>query len=198
MQTELEAKFLNVDPDATRAKLRETGAELVHPERLMRRKSFDDSQGHLDRHRAWVRVRDEGDKITMSYKQSDEDTLHGTQETVLTVDDFERACAFLEEVGLVAKSYQETKREKWMLDNVEITIDTWPWLPTFVELEGHREEDLKSVAGSLGLEWSAAIHGGVTPVYKRYYDVTYDEVNSWPQIVFGPVPDWLERKRKKV
>lgn len=196
MQPELEAKFLDVSPDVIRAKLRELGAKLVHPERLMRRKAFDDRQGHLDRNRAWVRVRDEGDKITMSYKQSDENTLHGTQETVLTVDDFDRACAFLEEVGLVTKSYQETRREKWMLDNVEITIDTWPWVPTFVELEGQHEDDLKSVASSLGLDWNAAMHGGVTPIYQRYYDVTHREVNTCPKIVFGPVPEWLAAKRR--
>jgi len=32
-------------------------------------------------------------------------------------------------------SYQETRREKWMLDDAEVTIDTWPWIPTFIEIE---------------------------------------------------------------
>lgn len=196
MQIELEAKFLDVSPDEVRAKLRMHGAKLVHPERLMRRKAFDDSHGHLNQNRAWVRVRDEGDKVTMSYKQSDEDTLHGTQETVLTVDDFDRACAFLEEVGLVVKSYQETRREKWMLDSVEITIDTWPWVPTFIELEGQSEDDIKLAARALGFDWRAVMHGGVTPIYQRYYDVTHEEVNTCPKIVFEPVPEWLAAKRR--
>jgi hypothetical protein len=42
------------------------------------------------------------------------------------------------------------------------------------------------------------MHGGVAPVYCKYYNVTCNEVNNeWKDsIAFTPVPDWLEKLRK--
>src|SRR3989344_5617999 len=54
------------------------------------------------------------------------------------------------------KSYQETKREKWTMGNSEITIDTWPWIPTFLEIESPTEEEVKSIAKKLGFDWKDA------------------------------------------
>ena len=92
MQTEIEAKFLDVDPDSVRERLFSIGGIMTHPERLMRRKVFDFPEGTSDQDSAWVRVRDEGDRITMSYKRQHDMTLHGTSEHELVVDDFNAAC----------------------------------------------------------------------------------------------------------
>ena len=81
----------------------------------MRRYTFDDSRNEMSGKGGWARVRDEGDKVTMSYKQLNDRGLHGTHETTLVVDDFERAKEFLEDLGFVVKAYQETKRELWKL-----------------------------------------------------------------------------------
>ena len=196
MQTEIEAKFLDIDPSELRAVLRKKGAVQEYQERLMRRKTFDDADGRLRKIGGWVRVRDEGDKVTLSYKQLNDRTLHGTKEITVTVDDFDAACSFLEAVGFKQKSYQETKREKWTLYGSEITIDTWPWIPTFVEIESPDEKTLKDIADKLGFDWKDALHGSVETAYQRDYDVTEDEIDGWKMITFVPVPEWLERKRK--
>ena len=69
MKTEIEAKFLNISPDKLREKLRALGAKLLHAERAMRRKVFDFPNNRLGKEGAWVRVRDEGDKITQNPSQ---------------------------------------------------------------------------------------------------------------------------------
>lgn len=102
----------------------------------MKRKVFDYPDKKLEHIRGWIRVRDEGDKITFSYKRLIDRTIEGTKETFVVVDSFDAICDLLIAVGFDRKSYQEIKREKWMLDGVEITIDTWPRIPTFVELDG--------------------------------------------------------------
>ena len=196
MQTEIEAKFINVDPDTIRTQLNSLGAILVHPERLMRRRTFDFADTRLNQTGSWARVRDEGDKITMSFKQNKDDTLHGTVEINLSVDDFDTAADFLKALGLVQKSYQETKREAWLVGGAEITIDTWPWIAPFVEIEGHSEQAVRAAATKLGFDWAEAMHGSVTPVYQLDYDVTAAEVNGWETITFEPVPAWLEQRRK--
>ena len=134
MDTEIEAKWLNTNHNQIRKELKKAQATLVKAERLMRRKNYDFEDQRLGKIGGWVRVRDEGDKLTLSYKQLNDRTLHGTKEISVVVDDFEKTCSFLESIGLEQKSYQETRRESWELDGVEIELDTWPWIPPFVEM----------------------------------------------------------------
>lgn len=192
MQIELETKFLDIDTEKIRSLLKQNGAVLVHPERLMRRKNFDYPDGRLEKTGGWIRVRDESDKTTLVYKQLVNRTIEGTKEISLTIEDFDKISNLLLAIGLDNKSYQETKRERWELDGAEVTIDTWPWIPTFVELEGSNEEKLKKVAVKLGLDWKRAMHGSVENAYQAYYNVSEEEIDSWESITFTPVPDWLE------
>lgn len=196
MQAEIEAKFLRVDHDALRARLDELGAVCVQPMRLMRRKVYDFPDRRLHAKRAWVRIRDEGDKITTSFKHSQDSTVTGTGEICVTIDNFDRMDAFYRELGLEVVSYQETKRESWRLGQAEIELDEWPWVQPFIEFETPDEAALKQLAGDLGLSWDDALHGGVSPVYMAEYEVGENDVNSWPEITFTPVPKWLKDKRK--
>jgi adenylate cyclase class 2 len=196
MEAELEAKFTAIDVPAFRAMLQKAGAVRVHPERLMRRQTFDAADKSLSSIGAWIRVRDEGDKVTMSYKRLEHRQLDGTKEVTINVSDFEGACNLLIASGLKLVSYMETKRERWQLGEVEVTIDTWPWIPPFVELEGPTEQSLESAAIELGFNWSNAVHGSVEIVYQQHYDFSEQEIDSWPEITFIPEPDWLTAKRR--
>lgn len=196
MKTEIEAKFLKIETDKLRVRLKTLGAKLMYPEREMKRKTFDYADERLRKIGAWVRVRDEGEgKITLSYQRLEDRTLHGTKEITVDVSDFEATCNIRLACGFVQKSYQETKREKWLYKKSEITIDTWPWIPAFVEIESETEAEIKSTALELGFDWSLALHGSVENAYQAYYNVTDDEVDSWETITFTPVPEWLDIKR---
>lgn len=153
MQTEIEAKWLNVDIDTMREKLRSAGATLVAVERHMKRRNYDYPDKHLEKIGGWVRVRDEGDKITLSYKQLNDRSLHGTKEVTVIVDDFDNTCIFLKAVGLKQTSFQETKHESWKIGDTEIELDTWPWIPSFIEIEAKNEEALRMTAVTLGLDF---------------------------------------------
>src|SRR3989338_1296536 len=196
MQIELEAKFLDIDVKKIRGLIKEKGATLVHSERLMRRKNFDYPDASIKNIGGWIRVRDEGDKITLAYKKLVNRTIEGTKEISFTVEDFDKISNLFLAIGFYNKSYQETKRERWDLDGVEVTIDTWPWIPTFVELEGTLEEKLRETAEKLGLDWKKAIHGSVENAYQAYYSVSEKEIDGWESITFIPVPDWLEARKK--
>lgn len=197
MQTEIEAKWLNINLSNMRLQLKSIGATLVQPERLMSRSVFDYPDKQLAKVGGWVRVRDEGDKVTLSYKQLNDRTLHGTKEINLTVNNFKATCDFLQSIGLVAKSFQETKRESWLIDDVEVELDTWPWIPSFIEIEAKTEEKLRAVAKNLDLKFSEALHGSVEVAYQDIYDVTESEIDNWSTIRFVDIPDWLAIKRRQ-
>jgi adenylate cyclase, class 2 len=199
MQTEIEAKFLHVEHNQLREKLQKLGATCKQPMRLMRRRNYDYPDERLSKQfNGWVRLRDEGDKVTLSYKQLNDRTLHGTKEVSVVVDDFAASDSLLQAIGLEQNSYQETKRESWHLDDVEIELDVWPWIDPMLEIEGPSETAVRVAAEKLGLKWEDATHGSVEIAYQNEYDVSEDEIDRWEEITFTPTPDWLEVKRKKV
>lgn len=193
---EVEAKFL-VPHDQIREKIKSLGGRITQPLRQMTRQNAD-IPGRIG-DGSWVRVRDEGDgNITMSFKQVTERTLSGTHEICLQIDDFQKAVDFLKEIGIKPHNIQQTRRESWELDGASIDLDEWPWVPPYIEIEAADETTVKRVAEKLGLSMQDAIYGSVEPVYIKHYDVTEDEVNNWPEIIFtDKIPDWLEKKRRK-
>ena len=198
MQTEIEAKWLSINPAAMRQTLLEAGASLTAPERLMIRRNFDYPDMRLEKVGGWVRVRNEGDKVTLSYKQLNDRTVQGTKEINVVVDDFDITCSFIEAIGLKQTSIQETRRESWKLGDTEIEIDTWPWIPTFIEIEAKSENELFHVAEKLRLSRGEALHGSVEVAYQAVYDVSEAEIDGWEEIRFIETPDWLLEKAKKL
>ncbi len=85
------------------------------------------------------------------------------------VEDYDAIVELLVTIGCSLRSVQETRREKWALDNVEVTIDSWPFLEPLVELEGDNEEDLKSAAVKLEFDYQKAIFGTVNHIYQKKY-----------------------------
>lgn len=196
MQTEIEAKFLEIDVGQLRADLRGLGATCVQPMRLMKRKNFDYPDHRLEKVGAWVRIRDEGDKTTLSYKQLAERTVQGTKEINLVIDDFDSATGILEAIGLHQTSYQETRRESWVLDGSQIELDEWPWAKPYLEIEADSEARIIATAKLLGLKMDEAVYGSVEIVYMNEFDITEAEVNATPIITFSDKPDWISKRRK--
>lgn len=189
MNNEIEAQFLDIDKDEIRGKLKAIGAKCVKPEVLMRRIVFD-----VGPHQ-FARVRDEGDKIVMTYKNvSDDKSIMGTKEVNVVVDNYENAILLLKSCGLEEKAEQESLREVWILGKVEICIDEWPWLPPFVEVEGPSEESVWDAAEKLGFKKSDAKFGSVDTTYQHYYGINPDIVNlHTPKILFDmEPPEWVK------
>ncbi len=185
MKHEIEAKFLSVDKDAMRTKLKNAGFALEASEFLMRRKTFDlpSAAG-----RRWGRVRQESGRITMTVKEVRRDAVDGTFEAEVGVDDFDAACAIFEACGFPAKSSQENRREAWARGGVEATIDTWPGLRPFVEIEGPDETAVRTAAAELGFRFDDALFGPVNPVYERELGIPAEEISRLAEITFAHPP----------
>lgn len=185
---EIEATFLDIDKVSYRKQLKKIGAKLIQPEILMRRSVFDTGPN------SFLRVRDEGQQITITYKNVEELSLTGVNEVNIEVDSYENAVALLEASGFKIKARQATLREEWSLGDTEITIDTWPALPSFTEIEGKSPETVEKVAAKLGFLMKDAFYGSVDQIYKYYYGVKTEDVNYCPEIVLGKVPAFLVGK----
>jgi adenylate cyclase class 2 len=202
MKQEIEVKFLDVDHDEVRKKLEDVGGVCEHPMRLMRRAIIDypdrRMQTSSDTGWGWIRIRDEGDKVTCTYKHianDGNDTVHEIEYEVSSYDD---AIALFKEIGLKVFSEQETKRETWQLDSVEVVLDEWPWMPPYIEVEGPSEGAIKLAAAKLGFAWEDALSGSSDRAYRIYYPkMTVEEsVSDIEHLTFeGELPEWLKERR---
>jgi len=194
MEQEIEAKFLNVDHDEIRAKLKELGAECLVPMRMVRRMVFDYPDRRLKKDGAWVRVREELDgTIEMMLKKVASDELGQTFEQPVKVTSYEAAKAFVLSLGLETKAEEESKRELWQLGDTEIMLDQWPWVNPYIEIEAPTEDAVKNLADKLGFAWLNAKFGSIVPVYTDKYGITEaDFIAAEMTITFdAPVPELL-------
>ena len=103
MNTEYEVKFCGIDIDAIRETLKNNGGDLENPMRLMRRVVIDTPE--LKEKDAFLRVRDEGGRITLTYKQFQGSGVDGAKELEVNLNDpvyaerFERELKMIEEKG---------------------------------------------------------------------------------------------------
>jgi len=184
MQIEYEATFENIDKDEMRERLKRAGAKLVRPEFLQKRINFNLPDGNGLKN-AWIRIRDENDKTTLTLKVVDGNAIENQKEILIAIDSFNKAVEFFDAIGYKNKAYQETKREIWTLDDVEISIDEWPFLEPFVEVEGKNEEEVKKVSKKLEFNYSKALFCAVGHLYYRKYKMPEHYFNNKvPKIVF--------------
>lgn len=191
MKTEIEVKFLNVDFDEVRATLTRLGAQMQQPMRLMKRVLSENELLRNEHRDAFIRLRDQGDKVTLTLKEFTSQSLSGAREHEVEVGDFDTMLEILKDIGLPPITFQESKRETWMLGDVEIVLDEWPWLNPYIEIEGESEEIVKKTAADMGFDWADAVFGSVDEAYIRQYPHMKGRgVIDLPEVRFSdPLPD---------
>lgn len=99
--------------------------------------------------------------------KNDESGIQQMKETEIIVNSIEETNELLENLGFSYRSYQEKRRVKYILDEHEIDIDTWPGLPTYFEIEGKDKKDLNSILDLLGYSFEDAVSCTVDEIYKE-------------------------------
>lgn len=192
MKAEIEVKFCDVDINDIRERLKETGAILQQPMRNMRRALIEEDHHAVEN--MFIRIRDEGDKVTLCLKKKtkslNESTIDSTYEVETTVGDFDTTIEIFTIAGWQYTTYQESRRETWQLNDVEVVIDEWPWIKPYIEIEGETEAAVRDGAKKLGFSWNDAVFGSVDVIYNRDFpDMTVRGVIDIKEVRFSdPVP----------
>lgn len=167
---EIEVRFLNINPQSIIKKLQKLNAKDEGEYKILETIFYDKQKTWLEKGK-FVRIRKAKNKIFISYKHHQKHTATGTYEIEFEVNDFNKAKKFIESLGLIAFRIQEKKRHTFKLQNVILDIDTWPTIPTYLEIEGESEEDLKDIAQKLDLDWKKAVFENAKIVIEKYYKV---------------------------
>lgn len=173
MNTEIEVRILNINKEDLISKLEKNNAEFIgdwHQVRYV----YDFIPVDPNR---WIRLRTNGIDTTLTIKEVHDKSVEGTKELEIKVSSLEDTHKILEKLGYKRRSIQENKRIRYILNDVEIDIDTWPGLNTYVEFEGSSEDQIKNVIKLLNLDYKDAITDNAQDIYmsKGY---TQEDLNN--------------------
>ena len=164
MNIEIEARFLNCDVEKTISKLKKCGAEFKG-DWLQLRNCYDFNPV---KENSWIRLRTNGKETTLTIKEVQSKTIEGTKELEIVVSDFATTDELLNKLGYFARSVQENRRIRYMLDGVEVDIDFWPNIPTYIEFEGPSEQAIKDVCKKLEINYEGLVTLDVSSIYDYY------------------------------
>ena len=97
--------------------------------------------------------------------------------TEIEVSSLEDAHQILEKLGYKRRSIQENKRIRYILNDVEIDIDTWPYLDTYVEFEAESLDKIKEVIDLLGFDYKDAVTQDAQDIYMSL-GYTQEDLNN--------------------
>jgi adenylate cyclase, class 2 len=195
MGKEYEAKFLDIDKKKMIKILKKIGAKKVHKDIKLVRAVYELCNAKVT---GYARVRDEGYGVTMTTKIY-ENPNYPDEYEVKIAEDFETGKAFLESLNLTKKAYQESYREKWKHPKAhEITFDTLPGLPTYMEIDCDSEDNLKYMIKKLGVDESKKRYGAFDRTYNEYYDIPNEVINrKTPFLTFKNIEKEIKPKKNK-
>ena len=167
MKTEYEIRVLEINKNDIIAKLENLGA-VKKGEFEQKRYVYDLRPVEKGK---WIRLRTNGKKTTLTYKDIVSNTIDGTKEIEIEVDDFDRTNEFLERIGFVSRSYQENSRIQYILNGVEIDIDSWPLIPTYLEIEGTSEKEVIEMQNLLKIDTTKLTTLNCDDIYRQIYGI---------------------------
>lgn len=164
VHTEYEVRILEIDREEIIKKLEKLNAEFQWD--CLQKRYVYDFIPRIDN--KWIRLRTNGKKSTLTIKNLVTSEIDGTQELEIEVDNFERTNLILKELGYESRGYQENRRCQYLLNGVEVDIDSWPLIPTYLEIEGSSEDAVYNVVEALGFSKDDIITRDVEGIYLDY------------------------------
>ncbi|MDI9355060.1 MAG: CYTH domain-containing protein [Cyanobium sp. MAG06] len=121
MIKEIEYSLMGIDKKDIRDKLYSLSATKVYDEYLQKRAVFmiEPNSDHR-----FIRVRQEYDKVTVTYKNKTSNNF--AKELEIIVNDFDKTVEIFKLAGKEQEQYIENYREKYIYNDLEIVIDTYP------------------------------------------------------------------------
>lgn len=172
---EIETKVLEVDVEDVSRKIENLGAKKIE-EILLKVDWFSLPGIAKDKQPWYLRIRSYSTgRVEITWK--DEPKLIGNlrkgSEINVIIDDHEKMKTLFESIGLVCYAHQEKKRVSWELGNVQFDLDTYPGMPSFLEIEVEDESDIGEMIKKLDLEKKETWNDGERTLIEGKYELDW-------------------------
>jgi adenylate cyclase, class 2 len=165
---EFEVKFLDIDVEAITAKLISLGA-VKEFDGEIKPSIFDKKGKSLRAKGQLLRLRKKGDLVELAFKQKlDRSDVKLYDETEVYVSDFEKASKILRALGFIEDARMAKHRISYSLGKAKFEFDTFPSIPTFLEIEAGSLQDLNDAVIQIGLDIKDAKPWSGRDVLRHY------------------------------
>lgn len=175
---EIETKVLEVDAKEIANKLQSLGAKEIKNTRLT--VDWYSPEGIVNNDHPWyLRVRKTSDgqtEITWKSLPQMVDNTRQSKEININVNDFNKTKELFDTIGLINYAHQEKDRHSFVLDDWNFDIDTYPNMPTYLEIEGHSVEHIKQAIDLLGLQNHDSISEGERKLIEQKYNLNWNDM----------------------
>ena len=197
MGKEYEIQILDINISKMRKIIKENKGKKIHKNIRFERAVFHRCNNKV---KSFARVRNEGKDTTMTVKIYNNPKFPDEYEVTIK-ENFETGKKFLEALNLKMKAYQETYREKWTLPIKgvhEITFDTWPGIPTYMEIDCDNKKTLDKVIKLFNPSKDKITYGASGAKYELYYGIPKNKFdNHIPLVTFKSIDKQIKPKKNK-
>lgn len=164
MKTEFEARISGINIEAIEKKLTKLGAKRIG-EKKFKRFIYEHNP---KREGSWIRLRTDGNETTLTIKDVKNKEIDGTKEIEIVVNCIHETHLLLKNLGYNHRSYQENNRISYELNFVRLEIDSWPLIPSHLEIEGDSIEDVEKTVELLGFTKKDIVSGKISDIYTSH------------------------------
>lgn len=126
----------------------------------------------------WIRLRSNGNEVTLTLKEIKSLQIDGTQELEIVVSDFYETNRILNKLGYLPRTFQENFRIEYRFDNVTFDIDKWPGIPAYLEIEGDSEQSVLKALEMLNYSPNSYTTNDVDKIYNDVYGIVLDNIKQ--------------------
>ncbi|MGN1208073.1 MAG: class IV adenylate cyclase [Christensenellales bacterium] len=168
MKIENEITVLNINKEEFIKMILIAGGKEITPELKQVRCVYDFNPKQENK---WIRLRTNGQKTSLTIKEINNNSKLGAKELEIEVSDFEETNRILNQLGYTYRNRQENYRHVFSLDGVEISIDTWPRIDPYAEIEAETQEDIDRILNKLNIPKEKITKLDVCSIYKDIYNI---------------------------
>ncbi len=165
MKIEYEVKILKFNKDNIISKFDSLGVKYLWKFNF-RRYVYDFNP--IDKNK-WIRLRTDWVKTFLTIKETKDESIEWMHEIETEILNFDIMNSILEELWYKAKSYQENLRESYIYKNIQIEIDSWPKIPSYIEIEGDSKDEVLKMVNDLWFKESDTTCINTTKIYLLHW-----------------------------
>lgn len=171
---EIERKILNINKQELESKLIALKAHKIF-EGIIKTKYFDYPDYTFKNRNELLRLRLINNRTELTFKHDRNDTNRtrtvNEKNIQLEGDQLDKISEFLISIGFIQSMYFEKHRTEYSLSNkkVKFEIDTYPLLPTFVEIEAGSPEIIDEMITNLELQNHEQTPETIAELFKRIH-----------------------------
>ena len=167
MSKEREIVILDIERKEVIKRLKELTARHIGEYKFKRIEFMLD--GDIGSGHSWVRVRTDGKSATITLKETKGEGGFGAMEEYeVKTDNFADTVRIMSKIAKTKIIYFENWKRRHMLKQAYITIDKWPGIPAFVEIEAPSMKILKETYKRLGIKGKFFGTASIDRIYKNY------------------------------